>query len=178
MLAQLPLPMPPPLVPPAPSPNPLPVPFLPQDETLWCWAACAAMVLAYYRNPVRQCDIASFRFHQDACTASINFNEGIDATLFPSIYDHFGISISPPQGPVDSGTLAGEITDGRPVQVGLVDGGNNGHVVLVYGFDSGSGFFVHDPDAQKDTASIPFTTLQTGMRLGIWRATWINIQPK
>ena len=177
MLAQLPLPIPAPAVPPAPFPNPLPVPFVQQCQTLWCWAACAAMVLRFYRKNVRQCEIVSLLSNPAACSFPQNFNFGCLNSLFPHIYAHFGVGITPTGGPVQAETLAGEITAGRPVELGFADGGGNGHVVIAYGFDSDLGFFIHDPDEQQDTGTVAFLKIQAGMMTGTWVATWINMQP-
>lgn len=40
-----------------PIANSLPVPRFAQEQTLWCWAACCAMVFAFRNTPQSQCAI-------------------------------------------------------------------------------------------------------------------------
>src|ERR1051326_7592817 len=93
----------------------LDVPFVPQLVTNWCWAACASMVLSYYKQNIDQRAIAGFVLNTD-CRNPDLWNVPCYAADILRIYSNWDLSASPPQGPLSSQALRDELEAGRPVE--------------------------------------------------------------
>jgi hypothetical protein len=172
----------------APSSRMLPVPLMPQEQTLWCWSACCAMVLAYYGTPQTQCVVANAGLdHADCCQNPLP--RGCNDTIWTvhpteadiiTVYARFGRSATHLFGSISFDDLRTEIDSnpGRPVEVCYAWTGGDSHVALVCGYsvDAAGAPFVEVNDPADKIGLISFSSLQTAYGLGTWVETFIKIQ--
>jgi hypothetical protein len=156
--------------------------FVPQQENMLCWAACAAMVLQFFNFPVSMKTVMEFKFGH-ACPDYLSCNLGCDESDILWIYRHFGVTGDPPKGVLKQTDLVAELNGHRPVEVGLGDcgtgSGGMGHVVVVFGYcadSSGLVFLVHD-SAIASSGRFPYSSLKSDMSEGCWIRTWANLRP-
>ena len=172
----------------APSSRMLPVSVMQQEQTLWCWCACCAMVLAYYGTPRTQCAIANAGLgHSDCCQEPLpaGCNDTI-WTVHPTqtdiitVYARFGRSATHLFGGISFDNLRVEIdaNPGRPVEVCYAWTGGDSHVALVSGYsvDATGAAFVKVNDPADNIGLISFASLQTAYGLGTWVETFVGIQ--
>jgi hypothetical protein len=172
----------------APSSRMLLVPLLTQEQTLWCWCACCAMVLAYYAAPQAQCAIANVGVgHTDCCKDPLpaGCNDTI-WTIHPTqpdiitVYARFVRSATHLFGSISFDDLKAEVDSnpGRPVEVCYAWTGGDSHVALVcrYSVDSAGAQFVKVNDPADNIGLISFASLQSAYGLGSWVETFIKIQ--
>jgi hypothetical protein len=152
----------------------LDVPFVAQEQTQWCWAACAEMVAAFLdKPPVRQCELANFLHRQRTCCAtpgSDRCNRPCPLEGFPAVYDHLGIPCITNTWPVSAAVVVRELTINRPVEVGYLWYGGGGHVAIVYGVTAAGRFAVHDP--WYGSGSCTYEQLYFAYGLGRWAFTF------
>jgi hypothetical protein len=161
----------------------LDVPFISQKKSNWCWAACAAMVLSFYKIEVRQCRLAAQGTGistSNCCTDSTSdsCNKALYDDEITDLWHARNIPAIPEPNSISGKELLQEIDDhDRPVEMGYgpeLGKRGIGHVVILYGWQQESNavkFLTHNPQnrARKSIASFALT----GSRLkGIWNATW------
>jgi len=159
----------------------LAVPQIYQEQTEWCWAACAQMVLRYYgNNTVRQCDLPSRHFGQPCCEdpGSVLCNEPAQVPDIAGIYKDWGRPSAAKyvSGSVPFQTLQGEINAKRPVEVGFIWDDGNGHQAIVCGWDiddTGPLVLVNDP--RWGSGAVYYANLVLAYGWGSWRHTWISM---
>lgn len=159
------------------------VPFIKQEQTNWCWAACAEMVLEYYGNSSSdQCDFANWAFGGATCCtlpSSSLCDKPVKDKKITDLYDHYNLKSSYVSADVPFGALVVEIEGSRPIEVGFTFSGNKtGHVALVVGTDVINGkqvVRVNDP-AEQASGGVLYSDLTTAYGLGDWDATWTGIQ--
>jgi len=159
----------------------LSVPQINQEQTQWCWAACADMVLHYYGNSgVRQCDFANWLFGQTGCCASPSSpvcNQPCAVNDVQRVYTQWGILSAPSSGTVPFSTLEFEINGDRPVEVAYAWTGGGGHVAVVSGWDrNATGPFVRINDPAYGSGGVYYSDLLTAYGLGTWFYTWTGIR--
>jgi hypothetical protein len=128
---------------PAPLPGPpeLAVPFIEQVGDNWCWAASAQMVLTFYQRPKQQCELANALFGFSNCcvtrpplTQPANGIPACDRRCqgdhVAPLYKQFGLAAKRLHALATHAVLEQEITQLRPVEVGLQIG-TSGHLVIV-----------------------------------------------
>ena len=146
------------------------VPLFLQQQSEWCWAACTAMIAAFFNKPtVKQCELANFLQQQTTCCdnpGSSACNQPCQNQNIMRVYGHIGIGGHAPDLPLFVDTLANEIIAGRPVEVGFLWDSGGGHVVLVYGYNFEGVFAVRDP--WRGTLSVTYPALQTAYGMGEW----------
>jgi hypothetical protein len=151
-----------------------------QEQTNWCWAACAKMTTAYYDETLpRQCDFANWLFGQGTCCqagGSAACNKPATDPQVTSVYAQWGIGSTYAFAQVAYSTLQDQISVGYPVEIGWSWTGGGGHVALVVGCTSdasGQYVWVNDPGAGQSL--ILYSELQSGQGHGVWDATWTNL---
>lgn len=169
----------------APPPvNPLGVPRFPQQQTQWCWAACAEMVLEFYSFPnVDQCDLANIAFPQAGGACCNNPSSSLcDKPLSDAeicrLWANKGIKYSYVNSFIPFTTLQSEINAGRPVEVAFTLS-NGGHVVIVQGWSQtpmGPYLFVNDPAGGAGQGLVSYQHLLTAKGSGSWDATWTGLR--
>ena len=153
-----------------------------QEQNLWCWAACAEMVLRYYDIcHVRQCDFANWLFKQTHCCAepsSAECNRGCFVHDVSSLYLQWNIRSKFIGGMVPFSVLQAEIDAGCPVEIGFLwKERGTGHVVLVSGWHTdGTEEFVHVNDPNNGFQFLTYAELQTAYGKGTWSFTWTGIR--
>lgn len=146
-----------------------------QQTVVWCWAASAEMVLAYYGLPNvngagnYQCGLVASWFYGSACTIDCSL---CVSTIGPmsnmqTLIDGYGLFVQSVLGipsrdvssllvfrPLSAAEVATEISAGRPIVVGIAPGGGfalpnaSQHVAVVVGYDYADGrqlVIVNDP---------------------------------
>lgn len=159
----------------------LPVPQIAQEQTQWCWAACADMVVHYYGNTAaRQCEFANWLFGQSNCCASPGSsacNRPCQINDVSRVFSRWGIRSNYSGGSVSFGTLRSEVDSSRPVEVGYAWNGGGGHVALVTGWivvSGGNALRVNDP--AYGSGGVYYNKLLTAYDMGQWRWTWTGIR--
>ena len=153
-----------------------------QEQNLWCWAACAEMVLRYYDIcHVRQCDFANWLFQQTHCCAepsSAECNRGCFVHDVSSLYLQWNIRSTFIGGMVPFSVLQAEIDAGRPVEIGFLWKEQGiAHVVLISGWHTdGTEEFVHVNDPNNGFQFLTYAELQTAYGKGTWSFTWTGIR--
>jgi hypothetical protein len=167
----------------------LPVARRQQEETNWCWAAGAQMVLRFKgQAAVTQCEIVNRALGRTDCCVNgsgVDCNQPmtVDAGGGPEmditkIYLSYGIGAAYDDAQVPFTTLETEISVARPVQVFYAWTGTGGHVAIVYGWEiapDGSEFaMVHDP-WYASYSRARFSALQDAYGFGTWAGTFTRI---
>ena len=154
------------------------VPLIKQEQTEWCWAACADMVSDFYGNAaVCQCEFANWLFGlSDCCSvpSSSLCNRPAEVTDVCGVYNAFGVQCASSSGTISLAALQYEIDQGRPIEAGLAWTGGGGHAVLVYGYDDHGKVHVHDP--MYGQVAIPYTDLVSAYGHGSWFWTFTNLR--
>src|SRR5437899_2139292 len=112
------------------GPPELPIPFFEQLGDNWCWAASAQMVLTFYQRPKQQCELANTLFGFSNCCATTwpltQPANGIPAcdqrcqgNNVAPLYNQFGLAAKRLHAFAAHAVLEQEITQQRPVEVGL-----------------------------------------------------------
>lgn len=157
------------------------VPQIKQEQSLWCWAACAEMVLHYYGNAgVRQCDFANWLFGQSGCCSSPSSsvcNRTCVVADVQRVYTQWGIRCSLTNGTVSFSTLQFEINGDRPVEVAYQWEGGGGHVAIVRGWDRiNTQPFVRVNDPAYGSLGVYYAELLAAYGFGTWFYTWTGIR--
>jgi hypothetical protein len=157
------------------------VPQFSQEQSEWCWAACAQMVLRYYgNNAVRQCDVAARLFGQPGCSenpSSSLCNEPAQVQDIAGVYSDWGRPT--PQyvnGSVPFKTLQSELNAKHPVEVGFIWKDGTGHQVIICGWNidtTGPLLLVNDP--RWGSGGVYYTNLVLAYGWGSWQDTWISL---
>jgi hypothetical protein len=159
--------------------TPLAVPLILQEQTEWCWAACAAMVLGYYQaSQVTQCQLADWLFGPAACCvapASAACNKPCQVAHIKQILAHWLIQSTSVQGSVSFATLHNEVAAKRPVEVAF-HWGMSGHVALVVEASWISGQpWVRVNDPKFHSGLVSYAELLVAYGFGSWFWSWIGI---
>jgi hypothetical protein len=156
------------------------VPQLGQDQTEWCWAACAQMVLRFYGDDaVRQCDLATELFGNPTCCAdpsSALCNEPAQVPDIAGVYTRRGRNANLVNGSVPFATLQAEINANRPVEVGFAWNDGTCHQALLCGWNvdaTGPLLLVHDP--WWHSGAVYYVNLVAAYGSGSWQWTWVSI---
>ncbi len=175
---------------PLPNEKVINVPQIKQEQSNWCWAACAEMILHYYGGTtgttIQQCEFADELFGRTECCSepsSLACNRPCEIRDVSDLYSSQDIHSELVNNPVPFSTLQSEIGDGRPVEVAYFwgDNGGPGHLVIVRGWRiDGNEEFVHvnDPADSPTTMSgiVAYSELLAPYGEGEWSYTWIEIQ--
>lgn len=153
-------------------------------RNLWCWAACATMVLHHigHRN-VDQCDVASRHLGRACCDPSVACNQTCATDDVLRIFASWGVDGSLFNSWISFGELRDEVRAGRPVEVGLNWNADEGHLVVVRGVQESDGaqrVLVNDPSREYYRGIVRHWELVVGYfgeGMGRWQRTWRDIQP-
>lgn len=159
---------------------PLNIPAIKQEQTNWCWAACAKMTTDYYGNDLpRQCDFVNWLFKQTKCCqngSTAQCNRTASDPQITSVYTQWGINSTYKGNQVTFANLQEQISVDHPVEIGWSWHGGGGHVVLVVGCTSSANVdYVYVNDPWTGQSLITYASLKSGQGHGIWDASWINI---
>jgi hypothetical protein len=159
--------------------------FRPQQESQWCWAACAEMALARWQINRSQHQIAIAQFPSRSCQVSRGpCNDPLNDTAITTLLKREGLTRTRYDNqPITLDAVLRELAEERPVQVGITVGdgdGERGHVILVCGRND------HSPDNPHLTVSdpkrealrdVPWLALKRGYEAGYrWDATWTELR--
>lgn len=157
----------------------LPIRHIPQEQTKWCWAASAQMVLEYRGQTVKQCDIAEQLLKKKCCPKLATCNVMCNSLQVDQIYNHFGINNQYLSGNLSFGDIQAEINANRPIEVGLSWNQGGGHLAIISGWEqdtSGEWVRVNDPDpTSSGPGVIRYTSLLQAYGYGNWVESWTNL---
>lgn len=156
------------------------VPMIKQEQKNWCWAACANMILHYYKRAETQCRLSNWAFNQSLCCQTPNSqacDRGLSdagiTQLFSSRYLHSSYIANS----VSYVKLDAEISANRPVEVGYSWTNGGGHVAVVIAtviINGREAVRVNDP--AYGSVGVYFSDLLLAYGMGRWDATWIEIK--
>jgi len=157
------------------------VPQIKQEQTQWCWAGCADMVLHYYGNSgAKQCEFANFLFSQSSCCqtpSGSNCNKPCQVPDVKKVFNKWGIKSSSKSGTVPFSVLRTQIDLGMPVEVAYAWSGGGGHVAIVRGWGKNDkGNFVRVNDPAYGSGGVYYSDLLKAYGKGTWFHTWTNIE--
>lgn len=157
-----------------------------QQQTMWCWAACAQMVLQCLgvAPALTQCEIAGKRFGVDCCASPGPCNHPCPTAEVENLYITLGVGCHCIEKPLDRERLLAEATAERPVQILYMYLNRTvGHYVLVVGeYSSKSGrvyLRVADPHETRGKRSVLFEDFEdvtTDKGRGTWAWTWFKMK--
>jgi hypothetical protein len=160
---------------------PLDIAPVSQEQTNWCWAACAKMTTAYYDDTLpRQCDFANWLFQQTTCCqsgSSAACNKPAPVVQIAPVYAHWGIGSTFRSTQVAYTALQDQISVGYPVEIAWAWTGGGGHAVLLVGCTSdasGQYVWINDPWTGQQSL-MSYADLQSGQGSGVWFATWTDL---
>lgn len=155
-----------------------------QEQTKWCWAACAHMACAQLNiSPApKQCEIASKQLSRDCCSSPQPCNVAYPMSEIEKLYTQLGIRCRGIERPIEEARLMEEIFADRPVQIGYTyHGAIHGHVVLIIGEHNGRRngkkyLRVADPAVEDGPRSRMFEEVRSDRGRGTWVWTWIDMR--
>jgi hypothetical protein len=155
-----------------------PIPQIYQEQTEWCWAACAQMVLQFYGEDAPQCALATQLLGEACCDNPSDplCNEPAPVPNLASLYGVWGHNAVLANGDVSFETLQDEVGINQPVEIGFSWGDGTGHQILVCGWniDSQGGYLlVNDP--RWGSGPVYYVNLQAAYGWGTWLYTWSSI---
>lgn len=155
------------------------------------------MVLDFYGQPqVRQCDVVGKTLDKPCCDDP--FNKKYDVTCderdMRSVWNKLGIKshahlgqLTDDTGWLEAEELLAELSNNRPVQLGLKWKGIGGHAIIVHGWkDSSKGLFflVNDPwnwaaadvpEIVNGKGRVHYDELRQAYGMGKWAWTWSGL---
>lgn len=109
-----------------------------QLQDMWCWAACARMVLLFFGEPLEQCQIVS-RFVGRLCcgdsSSSSDCDIGLPVSEINQAFGLAGLAGRHLERTVSFEEVSGQIngTPESPIVAGVKWAGGGGHVVVISG---------------------------------------------
>lgn len=170
---------------PVPNEKIINVPHIKQEQSNWCWAACAEMIFRYYGvSPTRQCDFANELFDRTECCldpSGLNCNQPCEIENLSNLYSRKGINSKFLSETVPFSKLQSEINADRPVEVVFYQKRKKrGHLIILHGWRiTGTEKFVHvnDPkDSDGASRIVTYSELLHAYKEGKWTDTWIEIR--
>jgi hypothetical protein len=185
----------------------LDIPPVVQQQSQWCWAACAEMVLTHYALHKDQCAIVAEKLAlsddspHDCCGDNeVNFAlVACENVLVDDVWRRLHIKsdlkadgvppLDAPLGRVDFATIQDEIKNKRPIEVGIqwhIDRGG-GHAVLIIGWTEKDGkpaVVVNDPlptsllGVNGQSGTLLLSELKKAFGHGKWIHTWTGLAPE
>jgi hypothetical protein len=143
-----------------------------QEQTQWCWAACAEMVFRFDGNDIKQCVLATEQFGGRCCnspSSSICNQPGV----IVQPYDQHGYRLIYWQGYLSLEELQARLETGRPVEVRYSWYGGGAHVAVVSGYYDDGDLMILDPWYGPGRRKYSFVV--AGYGLGSWTDTYTNI---
>lgn len=157
------------------------VPLFPQKRTLWCWAACAKMVLHSLGRPnIPQCRIAKSLLGKNCCAATCGkscCNNDCTEDDVATVYQSFGVNADFHDGTISFSRLQEEISDNELLVEVAIDwpGDNGGHLLLVNGWSRHNDVrWVNIKDPFYGEGEIRFSDL-VRYEGGRWIFTWTGL---
>ena len=149
-----------------------------QRRSLWCWAACARMVLSGFGEDVEQCEIVSFLLDPlDCCVPGTHgCNHSCEEPDILNIYERFNINGRLVRKDVKFNTIRNAIdNEGQPVEICVEWDEGGAHVILIYGWSKdGPIRFVKVHDPLYGSGEIRFSDLLRYRSQGNWTRTWLD----
>jgi hypothetical protein len=154
-----------------------------QQQTQWCWAASAQMVMHFYGdNSITQCDLANWLFDQSSCcvtASSSDCNQGCEIRDIKQVYKEWGIQSTRKSTSVSFAKLREEINAGRPVEIVFEWEGGGGHAAIIRGYrqdEDGNYLLVNDPLDEFNQVEVQYEFLKDAYGLGSWNRTWVDLK--
>ena len=151
------------------------IPLVRQEQTQWCWAACAVMVLRYYGSSVKQCELADRMFGLSGCCnapSSSVCNDSISEGGICALYNDFGLSCNGYSGTITMDMIESEINQDRPVECCFKLGTLVSHAVVIIGYYDDASVLYMDPLFGETWAYYEdFANFTPSGYSGIWTCT-------
>jgi Papain-like cysteine protease AvrRpt2 len=114
------------------------VPQFHQYKEMWCWAACAEMVLRFLGGSLKQCDIAARLLRKDCCNNDPTdaCDEGLDVEQVDQAFARVGLAGQRFDSELSFDSIVSQISGRpkRPVVAGIKWANGGGHLVVISGW--------------------------------------------
>lgn len=158
-----------------------PISFVQQEQSNWCWAACMAMVLGPEPS---QCSMANNAFdHSDGRCCFDGTTADCDLPLMvrriSEEWFRYDVEAVFTNGSLSEQGAAACLSNGNPIEIGIVWNGGGGHAVLLVGHtqtEGGRRFTVYDPLEGIFVGS--FSDILNAFGSGKWTWSWEIMRPK
>ena len=108
------------------------------EESQWCWAACTASVLGYFKKKIQQCNIVNFAWSlKTCCDDPAPCNNGHTPSGMHSVLKHWCVSSQKMSRSLSFSELKTEIKLKRPIIIGLMWAAGGGHALVAWGYNEG-----------------------------------------
>ena len=150
------------------------VPYRAQEQTQWCWAACAEMIMLFLGiNHLRQCNIAALEFGANCCvmpgSSVCNRPWYVDRPLHrQSIQCYFFNSA------INFASVQNEVNVNQPPIVNYQWTNGGGHVAVLSGYYDDGDIYILDPWYGAGARNYQFVL--NGYGLGQWAYTYYGIR--
>ena len=158
-----------------------------QEEDVWCYAACAKMLIKSVKQEIfQQCQIVE-EIKQGGCcenrTSPICIGMGVNRDAIGGIFTRHRIQFNPNINVILTfGQVKDEIDAGRPIEVCIKWDGmeDSRHVIVIYGWKDGAQekVFINDPltDAGFRRNVVRLADLLSWLDQGAWELTWRGLK--
>ena len=154
-----------------------------QLKEMWCWAACARMVLRFFGSPLQQCEIAGLQLERRCCDPLVSpeCNQGCSVEEIDQAFGFAGLAGQRVNGPLPFEDVVRQIngTPPRPLVAGVAWAGGGGHIVVISGcrvVDNIRFLRVNDPFYGPGDIRYSDLVDSYGRNgTGVWRHTWLDL---
>lgn len=147
-----------------------------QEQTEWCWAACSCMIVNYYNDSnLKQIEIVKNNFRETTSDSNpiLNYNQGCNWKDIITVYKKYKLKCCQKKT-IKFKTIAKEINNNRPIELGLHIPFFGDHVVIVTGFKINDGNYIYLIDPNSGGKWVLYNSLFQDK--WIWKYTWLNFK--
>ena len=158
------------------------IPIVYQVRSLWCWAACAEMILRFFNQDVDKCEIASTMLERSCCNGfTSRCNQSWPVEDITDVVEEFGITAEFRDHTVRFSTIQDMIsTEQTPLEAFISWGEDaGGHVLLIDGWSQRNQVrYVKIKDPWDGPGEVRLTDLKDDYTAdsGKWLSTWLRFR--
>jgi Papain-like cysteine protease AvrRpt2 len=154
-----------------------------QVKEMWCWAACAEMVLRFFGASLDKCNVAGLQLNRDCCNSvSADCDMGLSVEEIDQAFANVHLAGRRFEREITFDDIRNQIsgTPPRPVVAGIRWAGGGGHLVVVSGWriaDSLRFVKVNDPFYTSGDIRYEDLVQHYGPNdTGVWAHTWTDLK--
>lgn len=124
---------------PPPTSHFLSVPLLPQQTSMWCWAASSRMVMRFVDPAINaaQCSQANINFGRSDCCNNPTPQDCINGGW--QVFNNFGFTFTSQNNALSWNQLTNLLSQGKPVMFAWAWNGGGGHMMVARGWKISQG---------------------------------------
>ncbi|MBV9957403.1 MAG: C39 family peptidase [Acidobacteria bacterium] len=154
-----------------------------QAEELWCWAACAEMVLRFFGVARDECTVAGDHLKRDCCNPfGPGCNVGLSVEGVDQAFATAGLAGNRFPSALSFDEIKEQISGAipRPIVAGIKWASGNGHLIVISGWrEAGARRFVTVNDPFYNSGDIRYESLVSNYgpnNTGRWENTWTEFR--